>query len=270
NGIAIYAIKSNKNFHQKPMYLFFINLAISDLIVANEWRFGFIFCQIWGSVDMAVCTASIYFLCTISFKRYQLVNGASKNTNLHQNSMKVVISIWICSLIVSSIPFIDCYVISKYITHNIASLEYNIENNKCEVFMSRFTIITTALLTDHLPLIFLLKNVTKGHAAARIKRWAVFLREYIYKLEHVKGKHNEIADCLSRLPGNMETERIDIKYVHMISNPPYLSMNEINEATETDELLKKIIKYILTRWPSKEQLSLKEMKFYHIRNKLWT
>ncbi|OAF68174.1 hypothetical protein A3Q56_04085 [Intoshia linei] len=108
------------------------------------------------------------------------------------------------------------------------------------------------------------------HAAARIKIWGVFLREYTYKLGHVKGKHNEIADCLSRLPGNMETEKINIKYVHMISNPPYLNMNEINKARKTNELLKKIIKYILTRWPSKEQLSLKEMKFYHIRNQLWT
>ncbi|OAF69734.1 hypothetical protein A3Q56_02513 [Intoshia linei] len=63
------------------------------------------------------------------------------------------------------------------------------------------------LRTDHLPLVHIMKTVTKGHAAARIKRWSIFLREYT--LEHIPGRMNEVADCFSRLPCDQEVERID-------------------------------------------------------------
>lgn len=53
----------------------------------------------------------------------------------------------------------------------------------------------TLILTDHKPLIHIstLSNVNR-----RLMRWALFLQNFNLKFEHIKGRDNIIADCLSR------------------------------------------------------------------------
>ncbi|OAF63690.1 hypothetical protein A3Q56_08606, partial [Intoshia linei] len=59
-------------------------------------------------------------------------------------------------------------------------------------------------------------------------------REYSYTLEHIPGRMNDVADCLSRLPCDQNVKRIDLKYVHLIENHPYLSKKEIDEGIDQD------------------------------------
>ena len=58
------------------------------------------------------------------------------------------------------------------------------------------------LVTDHQPLckIFGEKEGVPTLAAARMQRWALLLGAYQFSIQHIPGKQNVCADCLSRLP----------------------------------------------------------------------
>ncbi len=53
------------------------------------------------------------------------------------------------------------------------------------------------LLTDHKPLTFI--NESKIHNR-RIMRWAMFLQDWSFRIQSIKGVDNVIADFLSRCP----------------------------------------------------------------------
>ena len=58
------------------------------------------------------------------------------------------------------------------------------------------------LLTDHKPLVTLLgeKNGIPQLVSARIRRWALLLSAYKYKIKYITFKENVLADYLSRAP----------------------------------------------------------------------
>ena len=53
--------------------------------------------------------------------------------------------------------------------------------------------------TDHHALCWLNR---KYNSNPKLNRWRMALQEYTFKIEHVKGKRNCVADCLSRFPVN--------------------------------------------------------------------
>ncbi|XP_037047663.1 uncharacterized protein LOC119082294 [Bradysia coprophila] len=59
-----------------------------------------------------------------------------------------------------------------------------------------------SLKTDHKPLlsIFGAKKGISPLAAGRLQRWALYLANFTFDIEHIKGKDNAIADFLSRFP----------------------------------------------------------------------
>lgn len=69
-----------------PSNLLIVSLAVSDLLVAlldmpfatayevmDRWVFGETICDIWTSLDVLLCTASILNLCMISIDRYFVI-----------------------------------------------------------------------------------------------------------------------------------------------------------------------------------------------------
>ena len=54
----------------------------------------------------------------------------------------------------------------------------------------------TVVYIDHNPLVFL--NKIKGKNQ-RLLRWSLLLQEFNLEINHIRGKDNLIADCLSRI-----------------------------------------------------------------------
>ena len=70
------------------------------------------------------------------------------------------------------------------------------------------------LVTDHRPLCKILgeKEGIPPLAAARMQRWALLLSAYQYNIQHVPGKQNHCADCMSRLPNPHEQRDSNCRY----------------------------------------------------------
>lgn len=123
---------------------------------------------------------------------------------------------------------------------------------------------------DHKPLLGLYgenKPIPIRHQD-RIQRWSVWLSGFDYELEHIKGKENYIADCLSRLPIKTNTvsdeyERDGYIYFTEISNEWPIDNFRVATETANDETLKTVYKYIETNnWPKKAS---NETKPYHTK-----
>lgn len=72
-----------------------------------------------------------------------------------------------------------------------------IENFRQYLYGREFVVVT-----DHKPLTSLFKQTKLSN---RLLRWKLLLSEYNFKIIHVPGKQNQVADCLSRMPENAST-----------------------------------------------------------------
>ena len=126
------------------------------------------------------------------------------------------------------------------------------------------------LVTDHRPLCKILgeKEGIPPLAAARMQRWALLLSAYQYNIQHIPGKQNHCADCMSRLPNPFE-KRDSAERVHsvvMTEKMPILA-SEIAKASEKDKELATVMITIQHGcWPSDSKKSL--APYYSRRNDL--
>lgn len=120
------------------------------------------------------------------------------------------------------------------------------------LYLNHFT-----LVTDHKPLLNIF-SPTKGipqYSANRLRRWALILSNYNYKIEYVKSEHNA-ADCLSRLPIKNEIDRgvdvnVDCALYVVDDKDLQIKFEDIAEATRRDMFLKRIINFVRDgSWPS--------------------
>ncbi|PIO62456.1 7 transmembrane receptor [Teladorsagia circumcincta] len=74
--------------------------------VAGAWPFGVTLCDIWISVDVIVCTASILHLVAIALDRYWSVTDISYVQNRTPKRIMIMLTvIWMTSLLISLAPF---------------------------------------------------------------------------------------------------------------------------------------------------------------------
>ncbi|KAF2879807.1 hypothetical protein ILUMI_26334 [Ignelater luminosus] len=118
------------------------------------------------------------------------------------------------------------------------------------VFGQKFTI-----RTDQRALIAILGNTkeTNQTYANRLKRYALYLSNFSYQIEHIKGQHNIIADCFSRLTvekkDNDNTDACEDEGLYF-TDTTLLDISQIQVETQKDELLQSVIKYLKTSWPN--------------------
>jgi len=102
-----------------PSNLLIVSLAVSDLLVAvmvmpfatmyeviGRWVLGKAVCDMWTSLDVLLCTASILNLCAISVDRYFVITRpfqyAMKRTPVRMAAM--IVAVWVLSALISIPP----------------------------------------------------------------------------------------------------------------------------------------------------------------------
>jgi hypothetical protein len=109
------------------------------------------------------------------------------------------------------------------------------------------------LRTDHKPLVSIFgeKGGIPSMAASRLQRWAVILSGYRYDIEYVPTDKNG-ADALSRLPvGRQAPDKAEITYVQFVQDFLPITSDQVRDRLKTDELLRKVVIYLQSGWPSK-------------------
>ncbi|CAO1442442.1 unnamed protein product [Diamesa tonsa] len=104
---------------------FVMSLAVADWLVGifvlppavfvfivGSWPLGWILCDIWISLDVLLCTASILSLCAISIDRYLAVTqplNYSKRRRSKRLAMLMILIVWILALAITCPPFLGWY-----------------------------------------------------------------------------------------------------------------------------------------------------------------
>uniref|UniRef100_A0A8B9MY55 Dopamine receptor D2 n=1 Tax=Accipiter nisus TaxID=211598 RepID=A0A8B9MY55_9AVES len=116
NVLVCMAVSREKALQTTTNYLI-VSLAVADLLVATlvmpwvvylevvgEWRFSRIHCDIFVTLDVMMCTASILNLCAISIDRYTAVAMPMLYNTRYSSKRRVTVMIavvWVLSFAIS-------------------------------------------------------------------------------------------------------------------------------------------------------------------------
>ena len=116
NGLVVSAVLTRR-YLQNPTSYLIVSMACADLIVGllvmpisillelnhQEWALGLAFCDIWHSLDILACTASIWNLSVISLDRYFAIHSPLNYwdviTNLRVYAL--IAAVWLGSSLIS-------------------------------------------------------------------------------------------------------------------------------------------------------------------------
>ena len=127
--------------------------------------------------------------------------------------------------------------------------------------------------TDHQALTTLLSAKGVGRRPMRLMRWADRLLQYHFRVEHLPGKSNTVADMLSRHAEAKETSSLDpgdsakLSTVFGNSQLAAITPQELADATRKDKTLEKATEFIISGWPSKCPLE-SLTSFFSVRDEL--
>ncbi|ODN06271.1 5-hydroxytryptamine receptor [Orchesella cincta] len=172
NVFVIVAVFIEKNLRNVANYLV-VSLAVADLMVAclvmplgaiyeffgkcektwpgeikGEWLFGAIVCEIWTSLDVLCCSASILHLLSVAVDRYWAVTRINWTVNRNKSSINFMIFlVWLVAAMVSAAPLFgwkDPHFLER------------IEEGKCLVSQDVGYQIFATCATFYVPLFFIL------------------------------------------------------------------------------------------------------------------
>ncbi|KAH8295511.1 hypothetical protein KR018_012506, partial [Drosophila ironensis] len=161
NTLVILAVLTTRRL-RTVTNCFVMNLAITDwlvgtcvmppsviLYITGDWRFGWILCDIWISLDILLCTGSILSLCAISLDRYLAVTQPltySKKRRSKRLALLMILVVWITALSITCPPYLGWYEAGRH-QAEFVDCRYN-QNKGYVVFsaMGSFFIPLTVML----------------------------------------------------------------------------------------------------------------------------
>ncbi|OWF38298.1 5-hydroxytryptamine receptor 1D-like [Mizuhopecten yessoensis] len=138
NSLVILAIIVDKKL-RRVGNIFIVNLAVSDILVGaivsplslvyqitGEWPFGRQLCDLWISVDIICCTASILNLCVISYDRYNAISQPLKYAKHRttRRALTLVTLVWLYSCCIALPPLLGWSKPTEMTSHGL---------NNCQV-----------------------------------------------------------------------------------------------------------------------------------------
>ncbi|KAH3812993.1 5-hydroxytryptamine receptor 2A-like [Dreissena polymorpha] len=143
NILVCMAITMEKRLQSVTNY-FLLSLAITDLLVClvvwplslmteflGHWPFEKIFCDIYVTLDVLMCTCSILHLCTISLERFLAIRDPLATRSRSKLAVRIkIVLVYVVALAISS-PIMILGIIDE---HNI------LNNNKCMLVNEPFII----------------------------------------------------------------------------------------------------------------------------------
>ena len=151
----------------------------------------------------------------------------------------------------------------SHIEKEFLAIVYALYRFKAFLFGLEFTV-----LTDNKPLISFF-NRKIDDMPIRIQRWMLSLQTFTFRLQHVSGRDNQLADYYSRTPTDGTSPLSDVEQtvdtVCLVTQSlPPLSLQSISDISATDTLIAELREAISTNWPFKYKTNV----FYSMRNEL--
>ncbi|XP_062294148.1 5-hydroxytryptamine receptor 4 [Scomber scombrus] len=159
---------------QSPTNSFVMSLAVADCLVGlvvmpysmirtveGCWYFGVLFCQLHSSLDVMLCTASIFHLSCIAFDRYYAVcNPLVYSLKMSHNRVILLIVIcWAVPMFISFGPIM--------LDLHIAGVNILLPENVCVFLVNRIYAVMASLVAFYLPMAIMLVAYWKIFKAAK-------------------------------------------------------------------------------------------------------
>lgn len=159
---------------QSPTNCFVMSLAVADCLVGlvvmpysmirtveGCWYFGSLFCRIHSSLDVMLCTASIFHLSCIAFDRYYAVcNPLVYSLKMSHRRVALLIAVcWLVPILISFGPIM--------LDLHVAGVDMLIPKDLCVFLVSRIYAVMASLVAFYLPMAIMLVAYWKIFKAAK-------------------------------------------------------------------------------------------------------
>ncbi|XP_023718903.1 probable G-protein coupled receptor No18 isoform X2 [Cryptotermes secundus] len=124
NTLIIVAVMTTRRL-RTVTNCFVMSLAVADWLVGisvmppavalqimGSWELGWVLCDIWISLDVLLCTASILSLCAISVDRYLAVTqplNYSRRRRSKRLALLMILAVWLAALAITCPPIFGWY-----------------------------------------------------------------------------------------------------------------------------------------------------------------
>ncbi|XP_067106999.1 trace amine-associated receptor 1 [Osmerus mordax] len=173
NFLVVLAIAYFKQL-QSPTNSFVMSLAVADCLVGlvvmpysmvrtveGCWLFGALFCQLHSSLDVMLCTASIFHLSCIAFDRYYAVcNPLVYSLKMSQSRVVMLIVIcWAVPILISFGPIL--------LGLHMVGVDIPLPPEVCIFLVNRVYAVMASLVAFYLPMAIMLVAYWKIYKAAK-------------------------------------------------------------------------------------------------------